>query len=38
MFAGGTEVTYWAHIMSLVVFFAVFFYDFLYITGLANNV
>ena len=38
MFADGTEVTYWAHIMILVVFLAVFFYDFLYKTGLANNV
>ena len=31
MFEGGTEVTYWAHIMLLVTFLAVFVYDFLYL-------
>ena len=38
MFAEGTEVTKWAHIMLLVVFAAVFLYDFLYKSGLAKNV
>ncbi len=38
MFASGTEVTKWAHIMLLVVFGAVFLYDFLYKSGLASNV
>lgn len=38
MFAAGTEVTKWAHIMLLVVFVAVFAYDYLYKSGLAKNV
>lgn len=38
MFAEGVEVTYWAHIMLLITFGAVFIYDFLYKSGLANNV
>ena len=37
MFAAGTEVTQWAHIMLLVVFLAVFAYDYLYKSGLAKN-
>ena len=38
MFESETEVTVWAHIMLLVVFGAVFIYDFLYKSGLASNV
>ena len=38
MFDADTEVTMWAHIMLLVTFLAVFVYDFLYKSALANNV
>tara|TARA_B100000315_G_scaffold260719_1_gene324411 strand:+ start:2202 stop:3008 length:807 start_codon:yes stop_codon:yes gene_type:complete len=38
MFSQGIDVTYWAHIMLLVVFGAVFIYDFLYKSGLAGNI
>tara|TARA_Y100000590_G_C15743933_1_gene1021309 strand:- start:95 stop:901 length:807 start_codon:yes stop_codon:yes gene_type:complete len=38
MFASGTEVNMWAHIMLLITFVAVFVYDLLYKSSLANNV
>ena len=38
MFAAGTEVSKWAHIMLLVTFAAVFLYDFIYKSPLAKNV
>ena len=38
MFEGGTDVTYWAHIMLLVTFMSVFIYDFIYKSALAKNV
>jgi len=38
MFAAGTEVTQWAHIMILLTFLAVFLYDYIYKSPLAKNV
>ena len=37
MFESGSEVTMWSHIMILLTFIAVFFYDFLYKSSLAKN-
>ena len=38
MFSEGTDVSWTAHVMLLIVFVGVFFYDFLYKSALASNV